>query len=357
MSDYDAIRSATDQAESADTTEDAAFAQQISDLQAQNATLTKQLSDKQKELDAYKQSHPDAPTPTPTTRFPGDPGLGNMYVGESIGGGDPSSREKQWSATVGAYRSYFQWNQNQAIADRAKRDLDAGRLPYISFHSAGAGSWADITKGNQDAVLKDLLSKLGALNGPVWLCMDHEPVDDTQRGTAADFGAANKRIMGMLPKNVALVPTLQTAPFDPTVGGGQNIAPWYPDGSYTFVGLDTYNHRYYVPTPGNKYRDPTTVLSVLDLVRKQLNKPDVPIAIAEFGTRTDPANPGKAAQWLKDFAAQAKTKNVPAIAYFDSALNVNDRGTPWTLDFAGDGTDGKERVNAYGPLVKSGAHL
>ena len=42
------------------------------------------------------------------------------------------------------------------------------------------------------------------------------------------------------------------------------------------MGLDTYNHRYFSPTPGNKWRDPATVLSVVDLVRKELNRPDVP---------------------------------------------------------------------------------
>jgi hypothetical protein len=256
---------------------------------------------------------------------------------------------------VGAFRSYFLWNQNAKLEARAARDLAAGRIPFISFHTGT--TWAEVANGSQDAVLRDLMSRLGALKGPVWLTMDHEPYDDQAvKGTATDFGNANKHLMSMIPSNVALVPILQTAPFDPTVGGSQNIAAWYPPGSYTFVGLDTYNHRYYSPTPGNKYRDPATVLSVVDLVRQQLGRPGVPIAIAEFGVRTDPASPGKAAQWLRDFVAQAAGKNIPAVCYFDSGQNVNDRGTPWTLDDTTDGTNGTERINAYGPLVASGAH-
>jgi len=280
-----------------------------------------------------------------------------MYVGESVGGGDPSAREQRWGTTEGAYRSYFQWNQNAKIEARAARDLAAGRIPFISFHT-GSLRWTQIADGSQDAVLRDLMARLAALKGPVWLTMDHEPYDDqATKGTATDFGNANKHLMSMIPANVALVPILQTAPFDPTVGGSQNIAAWYPAGSYTFIGLDTYNHRYFYPAPGNKWRDPSTVLSVVDLVRQQLGKPDVPIAIAEFGVRTDPAAPGKAAQWLRDFVAQAKTMNIPAVCYFDSGLNVNDHGTPWSLDDSTDGTSGTERINAYGPLVAAGAHL
>jgi hypothetical protein len=258
---------------------------------------------------------------------------------------------------VGAFRSYFVWNDNVRLAARAARDLAAGRLPIISFHTDT--TWANIANGSQDPVLVDLMSRLAALKGPVWLSMDHEPYDDqATKGTAADFAAADTHLMGLIPSNVALVPILQTAPFDPTVGGSANIAAWYPPGSYTMVGLDTYNHRYYAPAPGgNKYRDPATVLSVVDLVRQQLGRPEVPVVIAEFGIRTDPAAPGRAAQWLRDFVAQAATMNIPAVCYFDSGLNVHDGGTPWSLDDTTDGTNGTERIDAYGPLVTHGAHL
>jgi hypothetical protein len=284
-----------------------------------------------------------------------------MYVGESVGGGDPTARETKWGTKVGVYRSYNSSADAASSIAKCKRDLAAGRLP---FHSSKLpGTWGDVGAGKYDATfLRPLMDGLKALAGPVWLCFHHEPYDDQGAAgsgmTVADFVAMNRHAMGMLPANVALVPILQSAPFDPTVGGQQNIAAWYPPGSYTFVGLDTYNHRYFTPAPGgNKWRDPATVLSIVPLVRQQLGLPDMPIAIAEFGVRTDPANPGKAAQWLRDFAAQAKALNIPALAYFDSGLNVNDHGTPWSLDDKTDGTDGTERINAYGPLVAAGAHL
>jgi hypothetical protein len=46
---------------------------------------------------------------------------------------------------------------------------------------------------------------------------------------------------------------------------------------------------------------------------------DKPIIVAEYGTRTDPARPGRAAQWMLDSYEYALANNVMVMDYFNTA--------------------------------------
>ena len=48
---------------------------------------------------------------------------------------------------------------------------------------------------------------------------------------------------------------------------------------------------------------------------------DTPLAIGEYGCREDPANPGLAAQWLRDAAQYARTHNIVSMSYFNSGVD------------------------------------
>jgi len=55
-----------------------------------------------------------------------------------------------------------------------------------------------------------------------------------------------------------------------------------------------------------------------------------PLVIGEYGCRSDPAQPGRAAQWMRDAFETALDAGVVAMSYFHSELNSPD-GT-WELD-------------------------
>lgn len=55
-----------------------------------------------------------------------------------------------------------------------------------------------------------------------------------------------------------------------------------------------------------------------------------PTLVGEYGCRTDPENPGCAAQWMRDARDFAYANGFIGISYFNSGLNSPD-GT-WELD-------------------------
>jgi len=80
--------------------------------------------------------------------------------------------------------------------------------------------------------------------------------------------------------------------------------------------------------------------------------PTKPFVIGETGVRTDPANPGKAAAWMRSFYAWCIANGViEVVGTYDADQNTNDGGTPWRLDYNGDGTDGTERWHAFADLA------
>jgi hypothetical protein len=262
------------------------------------------------------------------TRFAGDPGTGQMYYGCNVDGGNPLAFEKTVGATVGVYRSYWQPSQTSQMVSVAARDHAAGRLPFMSTKLPS--TWADVASGSQDAWLYGMISSLAALSGPVWLCLHHEPYDDQGPGQSAnDFKAMCARAFARTSQtsNISFVPIMQSSPFNRTVYGTHNLSEWIDPASCDIVGLDSYNH-WYAPS-GNNWKTPTEVFSVCD----QAAAMGRTIAIAEYGVRTDPTNTSKAAVWMRRAHDLLVARgDVVAMSYFNSAQNVNDGGTPWTLD-------------------------
>ena len=275
-------------------------------------------------------------------RFPGDPGKHRLYYGENREGGDPIAREEYCDHRVGVYRSYWQPSQISSMIAVCNRDLDIGRLPFVS--TKVPGTWADVASGKQDAWLGGLMDGLNSVRGPVWLCLHHEPFDDTGAGRqASDYVGMYQHAYPMKPANVAMVPILQSAPFDVTVYGKQDITPWYDPSVTDVVGIDSYNHWYAGGT--NKWRDPQTMALFFDVLATKFGKP---IALAEYGVRTDPANPGKAADWMSEFRNVLVGRgDVVAMSFFDSGQNVFDGGPSWALDAGGE----TERLDAFKNLL------
>lgn len=284
-----------------------------------------------------------------TDRFPGDPGTKKTLFGLNTDGGNPATRETFFGKAVGVYRSYWQANQIDSAVAVAVRDITAGRVPVMSFKVPGL--WAAMASGVWDSWFTDLFTKLSTVGGPVWVCFHHEPFDDRTGygdscGTAADYTAMYRRAYPFKPANVAIVPILQSAPFDPSVYGHQDILPWYDVNACDIVGIDAYNH--WSPPNVNRWRDVSEFNDFFDTLKAKFNKP---IALCEWGVRTDPATPGKAAGWMANLRAVLCARgDVVAMSFFDSSQHVDDGGNPWTLDYDGD----TERLDQFKTIL-SGA--
>ena len=116
----------------------------------------------------------------------GVPLAGQVLFGSASGNSaqDPLPQEGVFGSRFGIHRTYWQANQQSKAVQRAAVDLQAGRLPWISFKTPTAPgsstklSWAQMAAGDGDAWARDLAQQLGGLSGPVWVAVHHEPEND-----------------------------------------------------------------------------------------------------------------------------------------------------------------------------------
>ena len=256
-------------------------------------------------------------------KFPGDPSCSNrVFYGASVQGGDPATLEAQTGRKLSLYRSYMNPGTTAAaMAARAKADVTAGRIPLIS--TKVPGSWASVAAGQQDAWLLDRIRALATINGPVWLALHHEPAGD---GAPADWVAMQQHARTLIKansSNIALVGILNGWDFKKKNGDPQ--AYNMPVGTGVDVmGFDSYNG--WSPTNGKAWQAAADVFSPGLTIQSW----GYPTLVGEYGVRTDPANPGRAAQWLRDAYAFATAHHFVGMSYFDSGNNSPD-GT-WSLD-------------------------
>lgn len=274
-------------------------------------------------LAARLEALPVGGTATPATgapAFPGDPGPGRIRWGAGIGGNaDPVARhESAAGVPMGVRRTYWSMAKAASLIATAKADIAAGRVPWVSV-KLGV-TWAEFAAGKLDAAFLDLLAKLGALPGPVWLTVHHEPeggngtpYPDDGQGSEVHWRAMQAHVRTLLDRskvtNIAFAPVLMSWTFDPR--SGRNPADWWvPEARWDFAGID-------------HYIDKETVTSVAD---SQMWAPTVAfykakglrIALGEWGNRgTDAA----AAAEMTAFYDHLLSIGSPGAAYFDSSLN------------------------------------
>lgn len=251
--------------------------------------------------------------------FVGKPDLGHLYYGASV----PHYRSMPgWETEIGERlalnRSYFTPGQTTDLVTQSRGDLRRKRLPHVSVKPPG--SWDDVASGRRDLWLADLFRGLAVSGGPVFLTIHHEPENDSgARGMGAkDFVAMQERairIGRVSAPNVTVVPVHQHWTFDPDRRDKEPAAWVVPDADV--FGLDIYNP--WSPTNGKEWQ---TFGSKVDEVAPWIASK--PIAIGEYGCRSDPSQPGRAAGWLQDAFDYARTHNVVSMSYFNSSLNSPD---------------------------------
>jgi hypothetical protein len=152
----------------------------------------------------------------------------------------------------------------------------------------------------------------------------HEPENDAASyGTPADYIALQEAVMRQAARDarkVVVVPILGIWSFDERalrVPAQWNVrdAPVY--------GLDLYNP--WSPDNGKPW---VPFADRLALAEQQAA--GRPILIGEYGCRSDPSQPGRAATWMTDAFKASLASDVVAMSYFNSSRNSPD-GT-WELD-------------------------
>ena len=166
-----------------------------------------------------------------------------------------------------------------------------------------------------------MLRPLGELTAPVILTLHHEPENDA--GPAgmqpSDFVAMQRRLIELaadLAPQVVVAPgpaalDLRPHPRRHRPGGLDR-----PGGARRWASTSTTRGR---RTNGKPWR---SFGSKVDEVLGWFG--DTPLVIGEYGCREDPANPGLAAEWLRDAAEYARTHNIVSMSYFNSDLNAPD---------------------------------
>ena len=320
------------------------------------------------------------PTTTTTTnstqRFPGDPNPkvnAKAYIGaDQLEGTTYATRfEQPTGKSMSTVRRFYAWGSNDNMANTAKSDLAANRLPMYSIKTPG---WADVAAGKYDAQLDDLLRKLDAAGGPVWLIVYHEPdggggsaagpKNEDDPGGAPAWVAMQKKVRARMTtlgtKNIALMAAM-TGGF-----GGDFHQPkdaWWADNTFDAFLLDLYVNTFSSPMADHPYWKG---------FYQWAEKKGIPYGTAELGQRAGGAEGvgyyqptsdcnkltprGLSDATVQQSAKQLETfwnwgftnkKDVIAHAYFDKC--VNSGSSPWAL--------GGQQLTLWQDILKNDARV
>lgn len=273
----------------------------------------------------------------PKKRFPGDPGRGRLYYGAAKEHGI-AGWERRMGHRLSMRRVYFRPENSHAIGRRVRADLNKGRFPHISTKVPNS-DWRAVARGEHNDWLRSMARQLGRLDKPMFFSLHHEPENDRndQAGRRPqDLVAMHNQAMEIfdrLAPKVSVFPTLQGWKHNPL--SGNNPRDWYVKDAAVY-GVDLYND--WALHNGKHWRPFGELLAHV--------KPYThgkPIAVGEYGCRTDPRNPGRAARWMRNAYKVSLRRNVVSLSYFNSDEGATD-GT-WELD--------RERGRAFRRRLKS----
>jgi hypothetical protein len=243
-----------------------------------------------------------------------------------------SAMETSYGAKLGVRRTYWNSSQVDSSVKHAKADLDAGRLPWMSYKVPQ--SWAKMASGAGDAWAKDLANKLGALPGPVWVAFVHEPENDS--APAADWKRMQQRLSPIMraKSNIAFTTILmgyhQFFANNGKGTPGKTMADYWPGTQHVDVaGFDPYNWWGTKKSNGttNTAWDELKVYYAKFKTWSQANG-NVKWAVAETGYTHTAAQ--KDAAWLTRAYDDMKAYGGAALAYFDVDATSIGESSSWT---------------------------
>lgn len=227
--------------------------------------------------------------------------------------------EAQLGRRLSCHRTFFLAAEVDELVAQAADDVRNARLPMVS--TKPPGSWA--LTARDFAWIESLISPLSDIPGPVYLTVHHEPENDAgSYGSAVDFIAMQEALLRHSEPagNVVVVPILSSWSFDERADRAPS--DWNVPGAAVY-GLDLYN-------PWSPFNGKVWTPLADKLVLAEVEARGRPLVIGEYGCRSDPAQPGRADQWMRDAFETALGSGVIAMSYFNSHVNSPD-GT-WELD-------------------------
>lgn len=244
------------------------------------------------------------------------------YFGATVGSnGDPSSFEQEVGGKLGIRRTFYSPTQVDSAVTTAKTDIANKRIPWISFKLPH--SWNDMAAGKGDAWAKDLVAKLDALQGPVWLTFHHEPEGD---GPIKDWVAMQKHLSPIVKSsdNIAFA-TILTGWHQ--VSGEEQYSlenTWPGDGLVDIIGFDVYNYDQTVKN--GKVRGTSPMDTYFQEFEAFSAKHDVEWGIGETGINNEAAASDPA--WMQRTYDQIVNRGGIAMSYFNTHLNSS---TTWEI--------------------------
>ena len=233
---------------------------------------------------------------------------------------------------------YYDWGADLPSAyDRWT--AAAGRIPMISicacrFRSGTDVAWSSIASGAEDVYVLTLARQLAAWKVPVFLVLDSEAEDHVgDRGSAQDYRDAWRHVVtvfrGAGADNVAFVWSTTTYALRPEVGRVAEVESMYPgDDVVDWIGADPYN--FYASGVWQSFGD--SIDAWYRWARK--HHPDKPLMLSEWGSKEDPADPGRKAAWMHDAADQLRRRYraIKAVVYFDEQKHERGTVNDWRID-------------------------
>ncbi len=233
------------------------------------------------------------------------------------------SLESELGRKLGLDHSYVHfgdaWPSPEQIWDRSQ-----GIIPFLNWSAEDPFfSWRQVADGAADAIIDRRAKAAKAFGWPIFLAFHHEPENDPNYGTPADYVAAWRHVVERFrlakASNVRFVWTLEADTFL-----AHGAGPWYPGSRFIdYVAADGYN--WFGAQPGAEWR---TAKDIFLPFYRWANKHNKPAIVAEFGTLEDPTQPYRKAHWITSAMTWFKKRpGIRAVMYFDS-----DRRHPWWID-------------------------
>lgn len=247
----------------------------------------------------------------------GVPDCGTLFGAAHGSNTDPTSFEAAQGATFGIRRTYFQSSQVSGAVNIAEADAAAGRVSWMTFKLPY--SWTEMTAGKGDAWARDLVNKLDAVDGVVWLGFHHEPEKD---GAIGDWVAMQRRLAGIVHAEssdiaFSLVLTGWNQFYGPTEYRMENV--WPGDGLVDVLAFDIYN-LYGTPSNGSISTTSTNLgTQYFPQIAAFAAAHDVAWGLAETGYSNEAFAYDKA--WLGRTYDQMVAAGGVAMSYFNTDLN------------------------------------
>lgn len=256
--------------------------------------------------------------------------------------------EAKWGGSpgVGVHRMYFGSTDTPTTAANAASNAHAhGRIPWQSFKLPF--TWASGASGGGDSWATAMAAALGALDGPVWVMLHHEPEGD---GVIADWRNMQARLMPIFKAydNIA-TGICVTGYSQVTDAAGLGWNDMWPTNGHLFLDIyacDPYNYYKSISNPTGNFVEVVNVYQSDWLLWKNADpaRANVRFSVGEFGLNAaasqtpedyyDPvlgkvvATEGPGWEYIqRQYAKMGELGSAAVLCYYDYSMTNN-----WQLD-------------------------